>query len=74
VAYAVGLVAHVRCRPDDPESVTRQETAIILCGIAGALGSAALLVTGMAWAAAAAVVLLALETRIAVSPAEGAPA
>lgn len=73
-AYAVGLVAHVRCRPDDPESVTRQETAIILCGIAGALGSAALLVTGMAWAAAVAVVLLALETRIAVAPAEGAPA
>jgi 1,4-dihydroxy-2-naphthoate polyprenyltransferase len=74
VAYAAGLAAHVRCRPDDPDSVTRQETAIILCGIAGALGAAALLVTGLAWALAVAVVLVALETRIAVAPAEGAPA
>jgi len=73
-AYAVGLSAHLRCRPWDVESVTRQETVIILCGIAGALASAALLVTGLAWAAVAAVALIAVETRLAVAPVESAPA
>jgi 1,4-dihydroxy-2-naphthoate octaprenyltransferase len=74
VAYLGGLVAHVRCRPDDVESVTRQELRIIALGIAGALVSAALLVTVLAWAAAAAVILIVLEMRLAVPPAEGAPA
>ncbi|MGN6378091.1 MAG: prenyltransferase [Gaiellales bacterium] len=74
VAYLGGLVAHVRCRPDDVETVTRQELRIIVLGIAGALVSAALLVTVLAWAAAAAIILIVLEMRLAVPPAEGAPA
>jgi 1,4-dihydroxy-2-naphthoate octaprenyltransferase len=74
VAYLGGLTAHVRCRPDDVESVTRQELAIIVCGIAGALVSAALLVGALAWAAGAAVLLVALEMRLSVAPAESAPA
>src|SRR5207248_5627735 len=44
LAYVVGLAAHLRCRPDDVGSVTRNELAIIFCGIVGALLSSALLV------------------------------
>ena len=69
-AYAGGLVCHVRCRPDDVASVTHNELAIIFCGIAGALTSAALLVPALAWAALAAAALIALEMRLAVQPAE----
>ena len=52
-AYALGLAAHLRCRPDDVESVTRSELAIIFAGIGGALLSAALLVPALALAALA---------------------
>ena len=48
VGYGLGLLAHLRCRPDDVESVTKNEMAIILCGIAAALGAAALLVPVLA--------------------------
>ena len=45
--YAIGLLAHLRCRPDDVESVTKNELAIIFAGIAAALSSAALLVPAL---------------------------
>ncbi|HZI36083.1 MAG TPA: prenyltransferase [Gaiellales bacterium] len=70
VAYVVGLVCHLRCRPDDVASVTTNEMGIIFFGIAGALISAALLVPALAWAALAAAALVALEMRLAVQPAE----
>jgi|1186.fasta_scaffold02344_2 1,4-dihydroxy-2-naphthoate octaprenyltransferase len=69
-AYAVGLVAHVRCEPADVGSVTRSELAIIFAGISGALVSSALLVPALAWGALAAAMLVAAELRLAVSPAE----
>jgi len=74
VAYAGGLAAHLRCRPDDVESVTRCELAVIACGVAGALLSAALLVPGLVVGLVAAVLIVALELRLAVPPAESAPA
>src|SRR6185437_11162172 len=70
VAYVVGLVCHLRCRPDDVASVTTNEMGIIFFGIAGALVSAALLVPALAWAALTAAALVALEMRLAVQPAE----
>jgi 1,4-dihydroxy-2-naphthoate octaprenyltransferase len=70
VAYVVGIVCHLRCRPDDVASVTTNEMGIIFFGIAGALISAALLVPALAWAALAAAALVALEMRLAVQPAE----
>ena len=69
MAYLVGLVCHLRCRPDDVASVTTNEMGIIFFGIAGALISAALLVPALAWAALAAAALVALEMRLAVQPA-----
>ncbi len=74
IAYVAGLAAQLRCRPDDVESVTRSELAVIACGVAGALVSAALLVPGLAVCAVAAVLVIALELRLAVPPAESAPA
>jgi len=71
--YAVGLTAHLRCRPDDVESVTKNELAIIFAGIAAALSAAALLVPALCIAMVAAVVLVAVEMRLAVTPA-GTPA
>jgi 1,4-dihydroxy-2-naphthoate octaprenyltransferase len=68
--YAVGLLAHLRCRPDDVESVTKNELAIIFAGIAAALSAAALLVPGLSLAMVAAAVLVAIEMRLAVAPAE----
>jgi 1,4-dihydroxy-2-naphthoate octaprenyltransferase len=68
--YAVGLLAHLRCRPDDVESVTKNELAIILAGIAAALSASALLVPGLSVAMVVAVVLVAVEMRLAVAPAE----
>lgn len=65
IAYAVGLAAHIRCRPDDVGSVTKNEMVIILCGIFGALASSALLVGELAWTVAAAAALIAAELRIA---------
>lgn len=68
--YAVGLLAHLRCRPDDVESVTKNELAIIFAGIAAALSASALLVPELAVAMVVAVVLVAVEMRLAVAPAE----
>jgi len=70
VAYAGGLVFHLRARPGDLLSVTHNELGIIFCGIAGALVASALLVPALAWAALAAAALIALEMRLAVQPAE----
>ena len=70
VAYAAGLVCHIRTRPDDVASVTGNELAVIFFGISGALISSALLVPALAWAALAAAALVALEMRLAVQPAE----
>jgi 1,4-dihydroxy-2-naphthoate polyprenyltransferase len=72
-AYAVGLQAHLRCRPADVESVTRSELVIIFAGIAGALTAAALLHPPLAAAIAVAVTLVAAEMRLAVGPV-GTPA
>jgi 1,4-dihydroxy-2-naphthoate polyprenyltransferase len=71
--YAVGLVAHIRCRPDDVASVTANETVIIFAGIASALCAAALLEPAFVLTLLVAVALIALEMRIAVAPA-GTPA
>jgi 1,4-dihydroxy-2-naphthoate octaprenyltransferase len=68
--YAIGLSAHLRCRPDDVESVTKNELAIIFSGIAAALGAAAVLVPSLSVAMVFAVVLVAVEMRLAVAPAE----
>ena len=69
VTYAIAIAVHLRCRPDDVESVTRSELAVIFLGISGALVSAALLVPELALAAPAAALLVALELRLAVPPA-----
>jgi 1,4-dihydroxy-2-naphthoate octaprenyltransferase len=71
--YAIGLLAHLRTRPDDVESVTKNELAIILAGIAAALSAAALLVPALSLAMLVAVALVAVEMRLAVAPA-GTPA
>lgn len=69
-AYAVGLQAHLRCRPGDVESVTRCELAIIFAGVAGALAAATLLHPPLAVACVVAAVLVAAEMRLAVGPVE----
>jgi 1,4-dihydroxy-2-naphthoate octaprenyltransferase len=71
-AYAIAIVVHLRCRPDDVESVTRSELAVIFLGISGALVSAALLVPELALASPVAVALVVLELRLAVQP-QGTP-
>lgn len=68
--YAAGLLAHLRCRPGDVESVTKNELAIIFAGIAAALSAAALLVPALSLAMVVAVALVAVEMRLAVAPAE----
>jgi len=72
--YALGLGAHLRCRPDDVESVTKSEMAVIFAGISGALISAALLEPALLWAPIAAAALIAAELRLAVPPAQRTPA
>ena len=67
--YAVGLLAHLRCRPGDVASVTANETVIIFAGIASALAAAALLEPPLALTLLAAAALIALEMRMAVAPA-----
>ena len=67
--YAIGLVAHVRCRPAEVESVTMCETAIIFAGIASALVAATLLEPPLVLTLLAAAVLIAFEMRMAVAPA-----
>jgi len=69
VGYAVGLMAHLRCRPDDVASVTASETVIIFAGIGAALASAALLTPPLAVTLLVAVALIAFEMRMAVAPA-----
>ena len=71
--YVIGLLAHLRCRPGDVESVTKNELAIIFAGIAAALSAAALLVPALSLAMVVAVALVAVEMRLAVAPA-GTPA
>jgi 1,4-dihydroxy-2-naphthoate octaprenyltransferase len=71
--YAIGLMAHLRCRPDNVESVTKNELAIIFAGIAAALSAAALLVPALSVAMVVAVALVVVEMRLAVAPA-GTPA
>jgi 1,4-dihydroxy-2-naphthoate polyprenyltransferase len=72
--YAVGLYAHLRCRPDDVESVTHCELAIIFSGIAAALIASTLLVPSLAAALLVAVAAVAAELRLAGPPPERAPA
>jgi 1,4-dihydroxy-2-naphthoate octaprenyltransferase len=67
--YVIGLLAHLRCRPGDVESVTKNELAIIFAGIAAALSAAALLVPALSLAMVVAVALVAVEMRLAVAPA-----
>jgi 1,4-dihydroxy-2-naphthoate octaprenyltransferase len=67
--YAIGLAAHLRCRPDEVESVTMCETVIIFAGIASALCAAALLEPPLVLTLLAAAVLIAFEMRMAVAPA-----
>jgi 1,4-dihydroxy-2-naphthoate polyprenyltransferase len=67
--YTAGLVAHLRCRPDDVASVTANETVIIFAGITAALAAAALLEPPLALTLLAAAALIAFEMRMAVAPA-----
>lgn len=67
--YAIGLAAHLRCRPVEVESVTMCETVIIFAGIASALCAATLLVPPLVLTLLAAAVLIAFEMRMAVAPA-----
>ncbi|MGD9571708.1 MAG: prenyltransferase [Thermoleophilia bacterium] len=64
-ASAAALVPHLSADPDDPASVTRNELAVILLGMAGGLGTAAVLAPPMAWALLPVVVLVPLELRLA---------
>ncbi len=70
VGYTLGLFAHLRCRPQSFESVTRYELVIIFCGIAAALAAAVLLEPMLAWSVLAAALIVALELRLAVAPAQ----
>jgi len=67
--YAIGLAAHLRCRPAEVESVTMCETVIIFAGIASALCAATLLEPPLVLTLLAAAVLIAFEMRLAVAPA-----
>jgi 1,4-dihydroxy-2-naphthoate octaprenyltransferase len=69
-AYAVGLQAHLRCRPDDVESVTRCELVIVFAGVGGALTAATLLHPPLGIALAVAAMLVAAEMKLAVGPVE----
>lgn len=62
---AVALAAHAGVRSDDAASVTRRELVVILAGIAGGLGAAALLSTPLVWALVAAAVLVPVEMLVA---------
>jgi 1,4-dihydroxy-2-naphthoate octaprenyltransferase len=68
--YAVGLLAHLRCKPSDVASVTAAEMQVILAGIAAALAAAALVDPPLAVALPVAALLIALEMRMAVAPAQ----
>jgi 1,4-dihydroxy-2-naphthoate octaprenyltransferase len=64
VAAAVAVVLHAGVAPDDPASVTRNELGVILAGMAGGLGTAAVLVPEMAWAAVPVALLVPLELAV----------
>jgi 1,4-dihydroxy-2-naphthoate octaprenyltransferase len=64
-AGAVALAAHMGVRSEDPASVTRREIVVILAGIAGGLGTAAILAPGLLGALAAAAVLVPVEIAVA---------
>jgi 1,4-dihydroxy-2-naphthoate octaprenyltransferase len=61
---AVALALHATVDPDDPASVTRNELGVILAGMAGGLGTAAVLVPEMAWALVPAVLLVPIEIAV----------
>lgn len=65
VAFALALAVHLAVAPDDPASVTRCELAVILLGMAGGLGTAAVLAPGLAWALLPVAVLVPLELALA---------
>jgi 1,4-dihydroxy-2-naphthoate octaprenyltransferase len=60
-ALAAALAVHVGVDPYDPVSVTRGELVVIILGMAGGLGTAAALAPLLAWALAAAAVLVPVE-------------
>jgi 1,4-dihydroxy-2-naphthoate octaprenyltransferase len=64
-ALALALAAHLRAAPEDPESVTRCELAVILLGMAAGLVTAAALHPPLAWALLPPALLIPLEMRIA---------
>jgi 4-hydroxybenzoate polyprenyltransferase len=64
VAAAVALALHARVDPDDPASVTRMELGVILAGMAGGLGTAAVLAPQMAWALVPVALLVPLEMAV----------
>jgi 1,4-dihydroxy-2-naphthoate octaprenyltransferase len=64
VAAAVAVVLHAAVAPDDAASVTRNELGVILAGMAGGLGTAAVLVPEMAWAAVPVALLVPLELAV----------
>lgn len=61
---AVALLLHATVDPDDPAGVTRAELGVIVAGMAGGLGTAALLAPPLAWALVAAAVLVPLELAL----------
>lgn len=63
--FAVAIVLHAAVRPEDPVSVTRAELGVILLGLAGGLGTSALLAPQLAWALIPAVVLIPFELKVA---------
>jgi 1,4-dihydroxy-2-naphthoate polyprenyltransferase len=69
VGYAVGLLAHIRCRPTDVASVTAAEMTIIFSGIAAALAASALVEPQLAVTLPVAAALIVFEMRMAVAPA-----
>lgn len=72
--YAAGLYARLRCRPDDVESVTHCELAIIFSGIAAGLVASTRLVSSLAASLLVEVAAVAAELRLAGPPPERAPA
>ena len=64
VAAAVAVVLHAGVDPDDPASVTRNELGVILAGMAGGLGTAAVMVPEMTWAAVPVAILVPLELAL----------
>jgi 1,4-dihydroxy-2-naphthoate octaprenyltransferase len=64
VAAAVALVLHAVVDPDDAAAVTRNELGVILAGMAGGLGTAAVLAPQMTWAMVPVAVLVPLEIAV----------